>query len=708
MKKKIIAFIFCFLMLTCSTATLSACNNASNDPNNSSTEQSQGGGDNSNSTEKGNTDDSSNTDDSGNMEESEDTNGDGDTTNNNPSPDETATDGLFTYTLNEDKNSYTVSIFSRDIVSKYDSEEEFFADYEDILSRKEITIPSEYKGTPVTAIGEFAFVYMGIESIALPDPVTTIGMGAFRGCIQLKSIDFSSNLETIGYGAFASCYKLTKVVLPEGLTTIEDEAFYSCPGLISITLPSTLTAIGDDEYGHSVFYNCKKLIEIINHSNIDIADFIKYTSHSNSEALEIHNAESKLVESGDYLFYTTTGKNWLMAYTGDDVNITLPGSYNGRNYYVHSYAFFELNDKLLSITMENDSRAAIALSDNAFAYCRVLQDAHISANVMVIGEGVFEGCEKLMNLSVDSGNEIYSSNGNCLVLIDRKILLAGCGNSVIPTDGSVEEIYSNSFYRLTTLEDVVIPKSVQKIGSNAFNGCTSLKSVVFEENSELTEIDYSAFSGCSSLETLVLPDKIIEIDDSAFSGCDKLITTYSNAEYLRNGDNAYYLLLGITDYDITSCEIHPNTGLICAGAFSACQELKSLTIPQSVKFIGEGAIYGCVSLEYLVIPFVSDDYKDEDSYYGGPSSYLGYLFGEGTIKGDLNDWGDTPIPLSLKKVVVASSTEDNWKLFISDENGFDLTGSNYYLYSNVNTNDGKTWHYVDGVPTLWGIGVVEI
>lgn len=591
MKKKIIAVVLCFLMLTCSMAILSACNNKSNDPNNSSTEQYQGGGDNSDSTEN-----SGNTDDSGNSDGSEDTNGGDDTNNNNPSPDGTATDGVFTYTLNEDKNSYTVSIFSRDIVSKYDSEEEFFADYEDILSRKEITIPSEYKRTPVTAIGEFAFIYMGIESITIPDTITTIGMGAFRGCIQLKSIDFSSNLKTIGYGAFASCYKLTKVVLPEGLTTIEDEAFYSCPSLISITIPSTLTTFEDN----FVFYDCRKLIEIINLSNVDIADIIKTTDHSNSEALEIHTGESKLVESGDYLFYTTTGKNWLMAYTGDDVNITLPGSYNGRNYYVHPYAFFELNDKLLSITMENDENAVIALDDNAFAYCRIMKTVSISNNVLSIGTDIFEGCEQLTSVSVDSGNESYSSTGNCLVWKDRKMLLKGFNDSVIPNDGSVEIIYYDAFYGCEEITQVVIPEGVTTIGSRAFYGCTSLQQVV-------------------------IPSTIQTIGEDAFANTNISYNRYDNGNYLGNENNPYIVLVCPAETEITSCIIHDDTQIVVRGAFEECTKIKSLTVP----FIGASKI------------------QSEDAETG----YLGYIFGAYDYRSQ-QDY----VPSSLKTVILTNSS----------------------------------------------------
>ena len=60
-----------------------------------------------------------------------------------------------------------------------------------------------------------------------------------------------SSVEQIERNAFYFCKGLQSVVLPEGLTTINNETFYNCESLKNITLPSSLQTIGN-----YAFRNC--------------------------------------------------------------------------------------------------------------------------------------------------------------------------------------------------------------------------------------------------------------------------------------------------------------------------------------------------------------------------------------------------------------------------------------------------------------------
>jgi hypothetical protein len=97
---------------------------------------------------------------------------------------------------------------------------------------KNIIIPSEIDGIPVTHIGYEAFrSNKTIESIVIPDTVTKIEDYAFRSCSNLKSIVVSKNLTYIGRYAFDFCPKLQSITIPNSVTTIEEEAFSSCSNL---------------------------------------------------------------------------------------------------------------------------------------------------------------------------------------------------------------------------------------------------------------------------------------------------------------------------------------------------------------------------------------------------------------------------------------------------------------------------------------------
>lgn len=100
--------------------------------------------------------------------------------------------------------------------------------------------------------------------LIIPDSVTSIGDGAFRGCKgltsisgsatnvstvakQAKPISFTVNITSgtsIGYQAFSGCTGLTSVAIGNSVTSIGDSAFYVCSGITSVTIGNSVTSIG--------------------------------------------------------------------------------------------------------------------------------------------------------------------------------------------------------------------------------------------------------------------------------------------------------------------------------------------------------------------------------------------------------------------------------------------------------------------------------
>ena len=145
------------------------------------------------------------------------------------------------YELNEDGVSYSVTGMGE-------------------CTKRNIVIPSEYKGLPVTAIGESAFVDYNdtyrLKSVTIPDSVTTIGDHAFYKCDGLKNITIGKNVTSIGNSAFSGCDSLESVIIPDGVTSI-NRAFENCQGLKNITIPDSVTFIGE-----SAFCMCSNLTNI--------------------------------------------------------------------------------------------------------------------------------------------------------------------------------------------------------------------------------------------------------------------------------------------------------------------------------------------------------------------------------------------------------------------------------------------------------------
>lgn len=99
-----------------------------------------------------------------------------------------------------------------------------------------------YSSYPVASgtetIGEYAFFHSKVQTIFLPDTVSTIGDYAFYYAGELSSINFPTALTSIGDSAFFACQSLTAVDIPATITQIGESAWAACTSLPAITVAS--------------------------------------------------------------------------------------------------------------------------------------------------------------------------------------------------------------------------------------------------------------------------------------------------------------------------------------------------------------------------------------------------------------------------------------------------------------------------------------
>ena len=105
----------------------------------------------------------------------------------------------------------------------------------------------------LTEIGYEGFRASGLTSVAMPDSVTTLSIGAFRQCKNLQSIHLSANLTEIPMDCFQDCTALQSVEIPSKVTLLNTNAFRNTT-LREITIPPSVTTIGN-----LAFENCKNL-----------------------------------------------------------------------------------------------------------------------------------------------------------------------------------------------------------------------------------------------------------------------------------------------------------------------------------------------------------------------------------------------------------------------------------------------------------------
>ena len=109
----------------------------------------------------------------------------------------------------------------------------------------DVTIPSRYKGKPVTAINNAAFPNSAVTSVTIPDSITSIPDAAFVNCSQLTNISIPNSVTYIGFSAFDGCASLKSITLPSSLRTIGNSAFAGCPSLMTVTYPGSKTQWDD-------------------------------------------------------------------------------------------------------------------------------------------------------------------------------------------------------------------------------------------------------------------------------------------------------------------------------------------------------------------------------------------------------------------------------------------------------------------------------
>ena len=328
---------------------------------------------------------------------------------------------------------------------------------------------------------------VGCKNTIIPNGVTSIEYQAFAGCTSLTEITIPNSVTFIGAGAFLACTGLTTITIPNSVTTIETDAFKGCAGLTNVTIGSGVTSIVCSD-----FSGCTGLTSI----TVDSGNSV-YRSEGNclirkSDNTLILGCKTSVIPSG----VTSIGERAFSGCTG-----------------------------LTSIEI---SSSVTTIQSYVFNGCTGLTSIEIPNSVTFIGGFVFNGCTGLTSITVDSENDVYRSEGNCIISKSDNTVIVGCKTSVIPS--SVTSIGDSAFYRCTGLTSIEIPSSVTTIERSAFNGCTGLTSI--EISSSVTTIEAYAFNGCTNLKT-------IEIDSETIANSLTGVGSNDNGALLANATTIY-------------------------------------------------------------------------------------------------------------------------------------------------------------------------
>lgn len=376
-----------------------------------------------------------------------------------------------------------------------------------------------------------------------------------RHANYILSAEIGEGITSIGSCAFYFCTKLSSAVIPEGVTTIGDSAFSNCQNLKEIYIPSTVEKIGTRTF------------------SLDIG-LEKITVSENNPVF--HSDGNCIIE---------TATKTLLSGCNTSV-IPTDGS-------------------------------VTAIGDWAFSGCKKLSSIVIPDCITSIGENPFVFCDNLS--TVIFGKEIttyYNRDLNCFISTNESKLIAICENSVIPTNGSVTSIGERALSYVPELPSINIPSAVTQIDAGAFSG-SSFEKVFFLSPDVI--IDDGADIPTSTViygDTGSTAESYAQAHGNTFA---KVL--YSGSIYTiewRIYDDRVMLLSGIgstgnynnskrpwAEYEDSFSDVVVGEGITKLGdkTFNAYKKvLKSITLPNTLEYIGASVFSDCTALTEIKLP----------------------------------------------------------------------------------------------------------
>lgn len=458
-----------------------------------------------------------------------------------------------------------------------------------VLGTRLSVIPAEYEYTDannntskikINKIGKCAFAGADISTVEIPSSVEIIEESAFEGCTGKTSLALHKGLTTIGNRAFANV-ALTDISFgtDSTLKQIGDEAFSSAT-IKQLSIPSTVKTIGRNAFAseHLEKLTFETRIEK-GHRLYDLQN-IGDMAFNNSLSLQRLVAPAGVIAK-------------IKGSVADVQNIEIVGEDD-----IEAGLLAKTSVSSLSI-----GEGVKKIGDRAFEGLKITS-LTIPASVLEIGVGAFWHCP-IETLAVAEGNTEYFVKNNCLIDKTTHTLVAAFGNGTISKDfvwgGSdgktkIFDVTSvgNGAFAYTQAESMVIPSNVKTIGELAF-AHSALKQVVIE--SGVKNIGAKAFYMSENLQTVSVADSVQSIGRNAFEG-----TKYYADKENENGivyiGKVAYVYRG-NKADITDIEIKDGTVGIADHALGYMRNLKTITLPSSVKHIDSMAFLGCTNLKNI-------------------------------------------------------------------------------------------------------------
>jgi BspA type Leucine rich repeat region (6 copies) len=270
---------------------------------------------------------------------------------------------------------------------------------------------------------------------------------------------------------------------------------------------------------------------------------------------------------------------------------------------------------ITSITLPANLRSIAA---NAFESMG-LTSITLPASLRIIGDRAFASSgltsitlpASLVSIGLDAfyGSSIETFTTYSSVNIPVEFLASSATLHSINILGDVETISARAFHDAPNLTSITLPASLRSIDDSAFYGTTNLTSITLPEG--LVTIGDYAFE-YSGLTSITLPASLVSLGTGVFDSSPiETFTTYSSMEIP--------VALFQSSTALRSVNILGNVETISASAFASANNLTSITLPASLKSIGDYA-FEYSGLTSITLPAGLRSIGDYAFYFSGLTS----------------------------------------------------------------------------------------
>lgn len=319
--------------------------------------------------------------------------------------------------------------------------------------------------------------------------------------------------------------------------------------------------------------------------------------------------EMREFRSGDYRYTVENDEVTITQYTGNDAEVTVPGSIKGMPVVAIDSTAFHHCDNMRSVTIPD---SVVRIGGLAFSKCYALEHVTLGRGIREIDFSPFSFCEKMIYNKYKNGYYVGNEENPYLALVS----MASEDAETVTIHPDTVVVCGSAMEGCSSLRELVVSDAVVSIGSYAFSYCSSLETLYIPESVE--SIGHMAFEHCDSLLNIVVSDKsphFKSVDGILFSHDGTRLIKYTPGQNVSSYSIPNDVLI-IESYafenakQLTEVVLSDSVEEIGHSAFIHCENLRNIQLGNSLKRIGGQAFGFCSSLTAITIP----DSVEELSY----------------------------------------------------------------------------------------------